>query len=264
VRTHFPENLDSATSVYSHPIGCRGEIAPSLDSSASAGSPRPAKQVKGVRAMEIFSRRIVWRFLAGVQRLVEIVVAVVVLIVTSPIMLVVAIVIKLDSPGPALFCQERVGLHGRLIMFWKFRTMYADAKERYPEMYSYKYTPEEIRWVCLKQPDDPRVTRVGIWLRKSTLDELPNFWNLLKGDVTIVGPRPDIAEALPYFKPAQKIKFSVKPGITGLAQTRGRGRLRFQDQIRYDMFYAKKKSFWMDVDIILRTIKLIFKSDGAF
>jgi lipopolysaccharide/colanic/teichoic acid biosynthesis glycosyltransferase len=198
------------------------------------------------------------------ERLVDVVVAIVALIVASPIMLAIAIIIKLDSHGPVLFCQERVGLHGRLILFWKFRTMFVDAKERFPQMYAYKYTPEEIRWVCLKQPDDPRVTKAGKWLRKSTLDELPNFWNLLKADVTVVGPRPDIAGALPYFTPPQMIKFSVKPGITGLAQTHGRGRLRFQDQIRYDMFYAKKKSFGLDAHIILRTVKLLFKSDGAF
>jgi lipopolysaccharide/colanic/teichoic acid biosynthesis glycosyltransferase len=215
-------------------------------------------------AAEKVSRHLLRRFLAGVARVVDVVVAIVALIVASPIMLAIAIIIKLDSPGPVLFCQERVGLHSHFIMFWKFRTMFVDAKERFPQMYAYAYTPQEIRWVCLKQPDDPRVTKAGKWLRKSTLDELPNFWNLLKGDVTIVGPRPDIAGALPYFTPEQMIKFSVKPGITGLAQTHGRGRLRFQDQIRYDMFYAKKKSFWLDVHIIFRTTKLLFKSDGAF
>ena len=108
------------------------------------------------------------------------------------------------------------------------------------------------------------MTSVGKWLRKSTLDELPNFWNLLLGDVAIVGPRPDIAGVLPYFTAAQMVKFSVKPGITGLAQTRGRGHLRFRDQVRYDVFYAKKKSFWLDMSIVVRTIKMMFTSDGAF
>jgi lipopolysaccharide/colanic/teichoic acid biosynthesis glycosyltransferase len=179
--------------------------------------------------------------LNALQRPVEIVVALVALIATGPILLVICIIIKLDS-----------------------RTMYSNARELYPELYTYKYTAEEIRRVRLKQIDDPRVTRVGKWLRRSTLDELPNFWNLLMGDVAIVGPRPDIAGVLPYFTPAQMVKFSVKPGISGLAQTRGRGRLRFQHQIRYDIFYAKKKSFWLDVFIVLQTIKIMFTSDGAF
>lgn len=204
------------------------------------------------------------RLLNALRRLVEIVVALVALIATGPIMLVIYIIIKLDSPGPALFRQERVGLNGKLIMFCKFRTMYSNARELYPELYTYKYSAEEIRRVRLKQIDDPRVTRVGKWLRRSTLDELPNFWSLLMGDVAIVGPRPDIAGVLPYFTQAQMVKFSVKPGITGLAQTRGRGRLRFQHQIRYDMFYAKKKSFWLDVIIVVQTIKIMFTSDGAF
>ena len=204
------------------------------------------------------------RIVARIRRLADIVIAIVALIVTVPIMLAIAIVIRLDSHGPALFCQDRVGLHGRMIRFWKFRTMYVDARERFPEMYAYDYTAEQIQWICLKQPSDPRVTKAGKWLRRSTLDELPNFWNLLRGDVTLVGPRPDIAGALPYFTPAQRIKFSVKPGITGLAQTRGRGRLRFQDQIRYDIFYARNKSFWLDMHIIFKTVELIFKSDGAF
>src|SRR5271165_7380240 len=196
---------------------------------------------------DTFPRTFPQRLFAMLRRLTEIVVASLALVVTSPIMLVIAILIKIDSPGPALFRQERVGHHGRLILFCKFRTMYSNAKELYPELYSYRFTPEEIRSIRLKRMDDPRVTRIGKLLRRSTLDELPNFWNLLMGDVAIVGPRPDIAGVLPYFTPAQMLKFSVKPGITGLAQTRGRGRLRFQDQIRYDMFYAKKKSFWLDV-----------------
>lgn len=204
------------------------------------------------------------RVLGVVRRVAEIIAASVALIVTSPIMLIIAIIIRLDSPGPAIFRQKRVGLDRKLIDFCKFRTMYVNAAELYPELYAYRYSPEEIRQVRLKQSDDPRVTRVGKWLRKSTLDELPNFWNLLTGDVAIVGPRPDIAGVLPYFTSAQMVKFSVKPGITGLAQTRGRGRLRFQDQIRYDIFYAKKKSFWLDVSIIARTIKLMVTSDGAF
>ena len=150
---------------------------------------------------------------AWLRRLIEIIVASAVLMVTSPIMLVIAILIKLDSPGPALFRQERVGLHGRLILFWKFRTMYSNARDLYPDLYTYKFTPEEVRRVRLKQIDDPRVTRVGKWLRKSTLDELPNFWNLLTGDVAIVGPRPDIAGVLPYFLRHRCLSFLSSPAL---------------------------------------------------
>jgi lipopolysaccharide/colanic/teichoic acid biosynthesis glycosyltransferase len=199
-----------------------------------------------------------------VTRVVEIVVALLALIVTFPVMLVVALIIRLDSPGRALFVQKRIGRNGKIFRFRKFRTLYADAQERFPELYRYQYTPKEIEELQFKREDDPRVTRVGTWLRKSTLDELPNFWNLLKGDVAIVGPRPEIPEMLPYYSPDQLIKFSVKPGITGLAQTCGRGRLKFVQTNFYDVEYVKHKSFLLDCKIVWRTIRLVLKFDGAF
>jgi lipopolysaccharide/colanic/teichoic acid biosynthesis glycosyltransferase len=198
------------------------------------------------------------------RRAVEIALAVVALIVTSPLMLAVAIYIRWDSPGPALFRQQRVGKDGHLFWFYKFRTLRADAREKFPQLYSYSYSPEEIRQLQFKREEDPRVTRAGSWLRKSTLDELPNFWNLLKGDVAIVGPRPEIPEMLQYYPPEQLIKFSVKPGITGLAQTRGRGRLKFQQTNAYDVEYVKTRSLWLDCLIVLKTIKYVIRLDGAF
>jgi lipopolysaccharide/colanic/teichoic acid biosynthesis glycosyltransferase len=258
---HAPENMSSVAAMVpsSAPYGNRA--AQHAKDQAPAVGFQLTSQLSESR---VLSRSIGQRLLAALRRLVEIGIAGTALVVTSPILLIIAVIIKLDSPGPALFRQERVGLHGKLILFCKFRTMFVNARELYPELYAYKYSPEEIRRVRLKKSEDPRVTRVGKWLRRSTLDELPNFWNVLTGDVAIVGPRPDIAGVLPYFTPAQMIKFSVKPGITGLAQTRGRGRLRFQDQIRYDIFYARKKSFWLDVKIIFQTMKQMLTSDGAF
>jgi len=200
----------------------------------------------------------------GVTRLVEICGAFVALIVSSPIMLIVWAIIRLDSPGPALFRQLRVGRDGHLFWFYKFRTLYADARQRFPELYSYKFTQQEIEELQFKREDDPRVTNAGRWLRRSTLDELPNFWNLLKGDIAIVGPRPEIPEMVQYHRPDQMIKFSVKPGITGLAQTRGRGRLKFQQTNAYDVEYVKTKSFWLDCKIVLKTIQFVIKLDGAF
>jgi lipopolysaccharide/colanic/teichoic acid biosynthesis glycosyltransferase len=179
-------------------------------------------------------------------------------------MLLVALVIRLDSPGPAMFRQRRVGVNGRLFWFYKFRTLYADARERFPELYSYDYSREEVQTLQFKVENDPRVTRVGHWLRKSTLDELPNFWNLLKGDIAIVGPRPEIPEMLKHYTPDQLLKFSVRPGITGLAQTHGRGNLAFQQTIAWDLEYVRQKSLWLDMRIIVRTLKLWLTLDGAF
>ena len=201
-----------------------------------------------------------------VSRAFDIAIASVALVVCAPVMLLVAIIVRLDSPGPALFRQRRVGLNGRLFWFYKFRTLYVDAKERFPELYAYNYSPSQVLTLKFKVEDDPRISRAGRWLRRSTLDELPNFWNLLKGDIGLVGPRPEIPDMLRHYTPDQLVKFSVRPGITGLAQTHGRGDLPFQRTIAYDLEYVRNKSVWLDIKIILRTIWMMvrLRLDGAY
>ncbi len=226
-------------------------------------------------------------------RLAELVVSMAALIVTFPIMLVIAVIIKLDSPGPALFFQRRLGcsklVSGKRLLkkskfsnsdfsfspdkkywvprtFWfvKFRTMYADARERFPELYDYHYTEEEIEQVAFKIQYDPRITKVGKWLRISTLDELPNFWNVLSGDMRLVGPRPEIPEMLTNYRANQMRKFTVKPGITGLPQINGRGRLTFQQTVAYDLEYVDKKSVALDLKILIMTFWRVLTRHGAF
>jgi len=201
---------------------------------------------------------------AALRRFAEILVAAFALVLASPLMLAVAIILRRDSPGPAIFRQIRVGRNGRLFTFYKFRTHLKNAREMYSELWRYEYTPEELEELAVKRSDDPRVTRAGRWLRKSTLDELPNFWNLLKGDIALVGPRPDVPEMLRNYSLDQMIKFSVKPGITGLAQVCGRGRLKFQEMNRYDVEYVRNRSVLLDYKIILRTIKLVIIQDATF
>ena len=206
------------------------------------------------------------------------------LILFFPIMILVGIIIRLDSPGPAIFRQTRIGqnrrfqrwirkpsgerreenLHGELFTFYKFRTLHADAKERWPGLFEYEYTPEEIETMRFKIPDDPRLTRVGRYLRRTTLDELPNFINILLGNMTLVGPRPDIPEMVRYYKPRQTKKFMVKPGLTGLAQISGRGHLTFQETLEKDVLYINNQSLKLDLSIIFITIKIIFRRHGAF
>jgi lipopolysaccharide/colanic/teichoic acid biosynthesis glycosyltransferase len=198
------------------------------------------------------------------RRILERALAAAVLAITFPVMLLVALAIRLDSPGPALFRQKRVGRGGRLFDFVKFRSLYHDARRRFPELYAYQYTLEEIEQLCFKVPNDPRVTRAGEWLRRTTLDELPNFWNVLTGDMALVGPRPEIPEMLPYYRDEHLIKFSVPPGVTGLAQISGRGRLRFLETARLDAQYAANRSLRVDLQILVRTLSLILRQDGAF
>jgi exopolysaccharide production protein ExoY len=197
-------------------------------------------------------------------RVFEIVVATFILVLTLPIMGLLALIIRLGSPGPVLFFQTRLGINGRCFRFVKFRTLYADAKQRFPELYKYQYSPEQLQDLKFKVYPDPRVTVQGKWLRQSSLDELPNFWNVLTGDMALVGPRPEIPEMLPYYQREMLAKFSVRPGITGLAQTSGRGRLRFYDTVALDMEYVRTRSLWMDVKLIGKTAKMILLRDGAF
>lgn len=198
------------------------------------------------------------------KRTFDIVCSIIALLITLPIMLLLAIIIKLDSPGPAIFRQLRVGKDGRLFTFYKFRTMYVDARERFPDLYAYIYGEEEIQTMYFKLPEDPRLTRFGRQLRKTSLDELPNLINVLIGDMTLVGPRPEIPEMLKYYDDAQLMKFSLIPGITGLAQSGGRGILTFQEGIQEDLEYCKHRSLWFDIGICLTTIKCVALRIGAF
>lgn len=197
-------------------------------------------------------------------RAVEIIGASAALVIFSPIMLIVAILIALDSKGPVLFRQKRVGRGGRLFTFYKFRTLHANARDLYPELYAYSYTREEILNLQFKTEDDPRVTRIGRTLRRLTVDELPNFINVLKGDVTLVGPRAEIPEMVQYYLPEHMVKFTVKPGITGLAQIRGRGRLKFYETNAYDVEYVQTRNFRLDCMILWNTLIKVCRLDGAF
>jgi lipopolysaccharide/colanic/teichoic acid biosynthesis glycosyltransferase len=218
------------------------------------------------------------------RRSVDLVVAWSVLILTLPVMVVIGIVIRLDSPGPALFFQTRMtkcrrmgragapqgserrgnAMAGKPFKFVKFRTMYVDARERFPELYAYKYSDDEIRRIKFKVTEDPRVTRVGRWLRKTSLDELPNFWNVITGDMTLAGPRPEIPEMSPYYDGELRNKFRVPAGVTGPAQIGGRGDLSFMETAQLDASYAVNRSLRGDLAILWKTLVAVVRRRGAF
>jgi lipopolysaccharide/colanic/teichoic acid biosynthesis glycosyltransferase len=179
-------------------------------------------------------------------------------------MLILAIIIRLDSPGPIIFRQYRLGENGQPFRFYKFRTMWVDARERHPELYAYRYSDTQIRSMYFKVLDDPRLTRFGAHLRKTSLDELPNLLNVVLGDMTLVGPRPELPEMLAYYTQQQLMKFSVKPGVTGLAQVTGRAVLRFQETIASDLEYCARRSLRFDFLILCRTVTTIIQRVGAF
>ena len=195
----------------------------------------------------------------------EVSIALVALIVMAPLMLAIAVIIRVGTPGPALFLQRRVGLNGKLFTFVKFRSMYADSRERFPELFDKSYTERELKTAQFKAEDDPRVTPQGNWLRRTSLDELPNFFNVVCRHMSLVGPRPAVPKELPYYTTKAMLdKFSVRPGITGFAQTCGRGRLTFYDGVTLDLEYVAKKSFLLDLRIISKTVWMVLRRDGAF
>ncbi len=199
----------------------------------------------------------------GAKRATDVVLAAALLVVSAPIMAVLVVLVKLDSRGPALFCHRRVGKGGQLFRFYKFRTMHSDARERFPDLYAYDYREEELETMYFKLPYDPRLTRVGRWLRRTSLDELPNLFNVIKGDMTLVGPRPEIPEMLPFYRPDQYCKFAVKPGVTGLAQVSGRNILRFVETNETDAKYVAMRSLRADFEILIETARTVWARVGA-
>ena len=200
---------------------------------------------------------------AVVKRCLDVVLSALGLVLASPVILVTAILVRRDSPGPILFRQRRVGLTGRVFTFYKFRSMYVDAKQRFPGLYAYRYTRQEFEQMMLKTADDPRLTPFGRILRRTSLDELPNLWNVLRGDMSLVGPRPELPEMVGYYAPEELSKFSVRPGVTGLWQVSGRANLRNGLQLRNDVEYVRRRSLKLDLLILLRTIKVVVLRVGA-
>jgi len=179
------------------------------------------------------------------------------LLAISPVLLVVAVAIRLDSPGPAFFRQVRIGRNGLPFRFWKFRGMFVDARQRFPELYDYRYDAEQVRQLRFHPPLDPRVTRVGRFIRRTSLDELPNLINVVLGDMSLVGPRPEIPELLPYYGTQARAVLSVKPGITSLAKLLGRDNITFDETLELDLRYVRERSLRMDLGVLFGTVWMV-------
>jgi lipopolysaccharide/colanic/teichoic acid biosynthesis glycosyltransferase len=231
--------------------------------------------------------------LETIYRTFEIVVAAIGLLLGLPLMLVEGILIRWDSLGPALFFHCRPGrsimvrgrdLEGRsdlvpppggyeadqlyyvpsYFRLVKFRTMHVDARTRFPEYYTYDFAPEKFRERYGTHRNDPRVTRLGGILRQLSVDELPNLWCVLAGDMRLVGPRPEALEVLRYYTPEEMYKFACKPGITGLAQINGRGLLNWGETLQWDLRYIRTRTVWLDLKILLVTLRYVITRRGAF
>ena len=195
-----------------------------------------------------------------IKRLLDIIVSSILLILLAPVFVFIAILIKLDSPGPGFFVQERVGLNKRKFRIYKFRTMVADAEQRQAQIESLN----EADGPVFKIKDDPRVTRLGKFLRKTSIDELPQLLNVLKNDMSLVGPRPlDVRDYNGLDEDWLRRRFSVRPGITCLWQINGRSLVSFQEWMRFDIRYVDTWSIWLDLEILARTIPAVLRGSGA-
>lgn len=199
------------------------------------------------------------------KRVMDVVCSLLALLVLSPLLIAIAVIIKFDSRGPVLFTQERLGKDLRPFRMYKFRSMYVDAGDSLHRE-SVKRTAESKRREIgtFKSLDDPRVTRFGRFIRAWNLDELPNLINIVRGDMSIVGPRPALDYELPYYKDWYYKRFAVRPGLTGLWQVKRSDAEDFDEMIRMDVDYVDQLSLWLDVKLILLTIPSIIRERGAF
>jgi exopolysaccharide biosynthesis polyprenyl glycosylphosphotransferase len=185
------------------------------------------------------------------------------LLIIWPVLLVTALAIKLDSPGPVFFKQKRPGRNGKCFNCLKFRSMVDGADKMQAELVNGDGKPDE-NWLIWKDPEDPRITRVGKWIRKFSIDELPQIFNVLSGKMSLVGPRPSLKEEFSCYKEWHFQRLNVKPGITGLWQVSGRSDLPFDEMIKLDLYYIETWSLWTDFKIIMRTFSAIVSSNGAY
>ncbi|PQZ87723.1 polyprenyl glycosylphosphotransferase [Arthrobacter sp. MYb227] len=197
---------------------------------------------------------------ASLKRTFDILGSTIGLLLLSPFFLLIAALIKLDSPGPAFFHQERVGLNGKAFKMHKFRSMVVDAEAQLMDL----QPSNEGNAVLFKMKDDPRITKLGAFIRRYSIDELPQLWNVLVGEMSMVGPRPPLpAEVAAYEKYVSR-RLMVKPGVTGLWQVSGRSDLSWEESVRLDLYYVENWSLMQDLIILFRTVKAVFGKDGAY
>ncbi len=212
---------------------------------------------EGRNVVTFFREIQLWHLLA--KRAMDLVISAVLLLVFSPVLLIVGILVRATSPGPALFVQERVGINKRLFRMYKFRSMYLDADSKIAELAHLN----EMQGPVFKMRNDPRITPLGRFLRQSSIDELPQLWNVLKGEMSLVGPRPPMPREVEKYVWLEHRRLSIKPGITCLWQISGRSNLTFDQWMELDRKYIDTWTIWLDISILFRTIPAVLFRKGA-
>ncbi|MDR0811425.1 MAG: sugar transferase, partial [Paludibacter sp.] len=193
------------------------------------------------------------------KTLLDLILSSIILVILSPLLATVATLIKLEDGGPVFFKQQRIGLNGRRFMCYKFRTMVVNAEALLPQLQAFN----EVDGPVFKIKHDPRITHIGKLLRKTSIDELPQFYNVIKGEMSIVGPRPPLLKEVQQYERSQLRRLSMKPGITCIWQVEGRNIVSFEEWIEMDLRYIDNWSTWLDVKLILKTILVVFKRSGS-
>jgi len=196
----------------------------------------------------------------AIKRAMDLGLSILGMIFVLPLMGIMALAIKLDSPGPVLFIQTRVGRGGKLFKAYKFRSMVADAEQLKPQLEQLN----EADGPLFKIKDDPRLTRVGKFLRRTSLDELPQIFNVIKGEMSLVGPRPALPEEVEAYEPWHRKRLEALPGMTGLWQVSGRSNLGFDEMVMLDIYYVENWSPGLDISILIRTIPKVLIGEGAY
>ena len=243
----------------SAPTENREQLAQDIDQLLHEMSER--ETISRFSGLHLFFWKFTVLFSYGLKRFLDIVFSLAALIILSPLFIILAVLIKLTSPGPVFFVQVRIGQYGRSFCFYKFRSMYVDAEQRKQDLLAKN---ESADGVIFKMKDDPRITPIGRIIRKTSMDELPQFLNVLSGDMSLVGPRPPVpAEVREYSIEARK-RLNVKPGLTCLWQVSGRSDIPFKEQVKLDKEYISSRSLKSDFLILLRTIPAILSGRGAY
>ncbi len=217
------------------------------------------QELKGIPLIRVGSGRLTgWNTV--IKRWADFVLATLLLSLSVLPLALIALAVRLDSPGPALFRQTRVGKNGQKFTLFKFRSMFVDAEARFEELKKYNHTGG----ATFKMENDPRCTRLGRLIRKTSLDELPQLFNILLGQMSFVGPRPGLERELEEYSEWHFRRLEVIPGLTGLAQISGRSNLKFSESIQLDIYYIESWSFWSDIKIILRTVPSVLFGKGAY
>lgn len=197
----------------------------------------------------------------SLKRSFDLVVSGILLLLFSPLFFLVAVMIRLDSPGNTFFYQNRVGKEGKIFKMWKFRSMYLDAEKRKAELLK---NNEMAGGVIFKMKHDPRITPMGRFIRRYSIDELPQLLNVFMGDMSLVGPRPPVPSEVALYTAYQRQRLSVTPGITCIWQVSGRSEIPFVQQVEMDLLYINTQSFWLDIILLLKTIPAVMGAKGAY